>query len=88
MRRTRGDILRRLWLTGELLGSLYFGESLAFIHRAVCERTGETWCERTTLRDLELLEEMGLVERLHIGPEVRWRWLRNRKSAWLPREAS
>jgi hypothetical protein len=54
--------LERVHATAELLRQFRFGCRLTFINQEIAERLGESHCERTTRRDLEFLELLGLIE--------------------------
>ena len=54
--------LERVHATAELLRQFSFGCRLSFINQEISERLGERICERTTRRDLEFLERLGLID--------------------------
>ncbi len=59
--RTHEQLRRVLTLIGQLSLNR-FGHSLSEIRSQLNEATGISFCERTVKRDLQLLEELGLVE--------------------------
>ena len=76
--------LERVHATAELLRQFRFGCRLQFINWEVGERLGEKICERTTRRDLEFLELIGVVEVERsertgkYAPPTRYRWAGSR----------
>ena len=75
-RKARGDSLLRLFHTANALRGRRFRAKSDDLWRDVCERQGTSWCYRSIVRDLELLELLGYAERLErgYGEHVRWRW--------------
>ena len=80
---TRLRQLRRTLLIIELLAPLRYGATLSEIADDVREEIGIGYCDRTILRDLESLEQFGLVEYVHgsrrwpapmVEQRSRWQW--------------
>lgn len=68
----RYEQFERIVITAQVLQELRFGASIEEVNRDVSERMGIAQpCERTTRRDLDFLERLGLVE--HFAPG-RYRW--------------
>ena len=80
---TRLRQLRRTLLIIELLAPLRYGATVPEIAADVRDRIGIDYCDRTIRRDLESLEEIGLVEHVpavsgRAAPAMerraRWQW--------------
>lgn len=69
--------LRRILTTSEILRQFRYGCRLEFLNRETSVRTEDNWHVRTTRRDLEFLESMGLVESQPAldGIGVTWHWI-------------
>ncbi len=64
------EALRRALVLIEQLSACRFGMAIQDIRERVIDAIGVVVCERTIQRDLDLLESLGLVERL---PNRLWR---------------
>jgi hypothetical protein len=65
---------RRVFVMAEILRSLRFGLTVESMAAELAERSGEAWSDRTLQRDLRLLEELGLIDRVRADDGTRYRW--------------
>lgn len=77
--RARGQI-RRILLMVDTLAPCRLWKDIADIHHDVCERLGETVCEKTIYRDLQLLASLGMADRREGTPSQWMLVLRNSES--------
>lgn len=69
---------------GELLRQFPKGCSLDTLNRETSQRLGRDYCTRTTLRDLQMLERLGLVRNLTTR-YGKWLWIETTHLAESPR---
>lgn len=76
----RYEQIYRIHLTAEALQANRLGMTLDALTEDVGERTGIRTCERTTRRDCEFLELLGLID--HDAGRNLWKW-RGTQAAFL-----